>query len=225
MSDAETNPPMSEPIVYVVDDERDLCESLAMMLEAEGFRCRTFTSAEAFLEQFTDGDRGVLLLDMKLDPKGRRMNGAELQQKLNRRGVLLPIVFMTGHGDVPMAVRTLKAGAHDFLEKPVDTNALFTAVRRALDHDAETCTLLDEYQALAARLGRLTPREREVLEAIATGESSKSIGQRMNISERTVEAHRRHLMQKMLAHNAPELVHIHMRFTELSARLKRGTGN
>jgi FixJ family two-component response regulator len=178
--------------VYVVEDDAAVRDALAQLLEGKGFRVKLFESAERFLEACDPGQGGCLLLDMKLPG----MSGIELQGALAARGIELPIIFLTGHGDVPSSVRALRAGAVDFLQKPADSRTLLARVGEALAQDAVRRSQRASRDAARKVLRELTGRERDVLPLILDGHSSKDIARRLGISHRTVEIHRGRIMRK-----------------------------
>ena len=188
--------------VCVVDDDRSVRVSLAALLESHGFTVRQFSSAEDLLDSFEEGAAACLLLDVHMPGMG----GLELLQKLRNDYVRTPIIMITGHGDVPLAVQAMKAGAVDFLEKPCSEESLLDALRRALD----SRDLSDEVDVpgavVAQRLERLTPREREVLDHLVLGEINKVIAHKLNISQRTVEIHRARIKEKMEAQSLADLI-------------------
>lgn len=189
-------------IVHVVDDDASLRRALAFLLESVGWRVVAHAGAEAFLAAFDRAKRPACLV---LDIRMPLMSGLELQQLLHGRGIRLPIVFLTGHGDVAMAVQAMKFGACDFIEKPFKDQVLLDAVGRALRRDAEQRGEKREQEALREQLARLSPREIEVARLVAQGLPSKTISQRLDISERTVQVHRLHLMGKLDIHSVAEL--------------------
>lgn len=195
-----------EPTVFVVDDDDAICESLQWLLEAEGLRVTTFASAEAFLAARRPEQPGCLVLDVRM----RGMTGLELQARLAQLGDHMPVIVVTGHGDVPMAVRAVRAGALDFLEKPVNNDVLLARVRGALAMDAQRRQANAGRQAVQSRLDALTAREREVLELVVAGRANKQIAAALGIHEKTVEVHRRHLFQKLRVHSTVELVRLVM---------------
>jgi FixJ family two-component response regulator len=178
--------------VYVVEDDAAVRDALAQLLEGKRFRVKLFESAERFLEACDPGQAGCLLLDMKLPG----MSGIELQEALAARGIELPIIFLTGHGDVPSSVRALRAGAVDFLQKPADSRTLLARVGEALAQDAVRRSQRASRDAARKALRELTARERDVLPLILDGHSSKDIARRLGISHRTVEIHRARIMRK-----------------------------
>ncbi|HVB48429.1 MAG TPA: response regulator [Burkholderiales bacterium] len=190
--------------VLLVDDDDAVRDALTQVLEGAGLSVRAFASAEAFLAGCRRGQRGCLLLDVRLPG----LSGPDLQAALQARGLEMPVIFLTGHGDVATSVRTLKAGAFDFLEKPTPAAVLLDRVRRALEQERTRHAVKTAAVAADARLGRLTAREREILPEVAAGRSSKEIARRLGISHRTVEVHRAHIMQKMGARNAVELARL-----------------
>ncbi len=192
------------PTVFVVDDDADLCEALRWLLESDGLEVETYTSARSFLEACSSDRPGVLALDVRM----RDMDGLELQAYLTAHGFQIPVIILTGHGDVPMAVRALKAGALEFFQKPVHDQALLNSIHRALRNDAENRRKRAAHEVIAARHATLTPREREVLNLVLVGKANKRIAAELCVSEKTVEVHRKHVMRKMQAGSVVELVHI-----------------
>ncbi len=190
--------------VFIVDDDAVVLDSLRMLLEAAGYAVATFHGAEDFLEICTPETHGCIILDVNMPD----MDGPALQEELTRRGLQLPIIFLSGHGTIPLTVRALKAGALDFLIKPVKGSVLLARVQEAM----EQCSVLQKQakasQSVAARLAMLTEREIEVLKLAVAGQTSKEIAQRLGISYRTVEIHRAHVMQKTGASNMLELARI-----------------
>lgn len=191
---------MNQSTIYVVDDDEAVRESLGALLEAQSYEVRGFASAEEFLRAFRPNLRGCLLVDMRMPG----MDGLTLLQRLAAAGSKLPVVVVTGHGDVPLAVRAMKAGAVDFLEKPYANEAMLDVVRRALA--AEVSYEDIDADAVTAKLTALTPRERDVLEQLVVGHPNKIIAHELNISPRTVEIHRANLMKKMQADSLSHLV-------------------
>ncbi len=191
--------------VHVVDDDASLRRALIFLLESVGWQVTAHASAEAFLAAFDRSKRPACLV---LDIRMPLMSGLELQQLLRGRGIRLPIVFLTGHGDVEMAVQAMKFGACDFIEKPFKDQVLLDAVGRALRRDQEQRDERREREALRERLARLSPRELEVARLVAEGLPSKTISSKLDISERTVQVHRLHLMGKLEIHSAAELARL-----------------
>ena len=186
---------MSTPggIVYLLDDEPELVKALTRLLRGKHFDVRTFTSVRAFLESYNPQDTACLVLDVTMP----ELNGLELQRQLTHQGILIPIIFLTAHGDVPMSVRAIKAGATDFLIKPVDAAVLVPAVRAALQAAETQRQTIAETAALAARLATLTPREREVMQHVVAGQLNKQIAADLGTGEQNIKQHRAHIMQKM----------------------------
>lgn len=188
--------------VYVVDDEESVRSSLRWLLESIRLRVQTFESAEAFLDALRPETCGCLVLDVRMPG----MSGPELMDELNRRQHRLPILFLSAHGDVPLAVRAMKGGAVDFLQKPYNNQQFLERVHQALKQD---CRVRGERRReidLSARLETLTVREREILDQVVAGRSNKEIGRTLGISYKTVEAHRGRLMHKMEAASLAELL-------------------
>jgi two-component system, LuxR family, response regulator FixJ len=188
--------------VFIVDDDAALCESLALLLESHGFLVQCAHSAEEFLAQYAPGRYGCLLLDIRM----RGASGLELQERLNATPPPPPIIVMTGHGDIPMAVRAMRAGAFDFLEKPVTPDVLLERVAAALATGAAEAADHAGQRDTRRRLAELTPREREVLAGLLADRSNREIGVQLGIAERTVEVHRRHILHKMDSRNVLALV-------------------
>ena len=199
----------SEPqqgVVFIVDDDEALRDSLRWLLESAGLKVETHDSANSFLQSYYPGQSGCLLLDVRMPG----MTGLELQEQLESRDVRLPVVIMTGHGDVAMAVRALKAGAMDFIEKPFDDELLLTSIQRALVLDTEQRKNRATQAEVLARLAHLTRREHQVMELVTIGKANKQIASELNVSAKTVEAHRAHVMEKMQAKSLAELVRMSM---------------
>ncbi len=195
---------VSRSRIFLVDDDASVLRALARVLREEGWSVETFDSAEAFLAQRNPNAEGCLVLDVTMPG----LDGLELQRRLAAAGELLPIVFVTGHGDIPMSVRAIKAGATDFLTKPVQADMLVAAVRAAIDHHASVLRALAETAELRQRLASLTPREREVLAALAAGKLNKQIAADLGVVEQTVKFHRARIMERMDAKTIAELMHI-----------------
>ena len=193
---------MADPVIFVVDDDEDVRESMRVLLEASGFAAEAFDSAGSFLDSGWESRTGALLADIRMPD----MDGLTLQEELARRKATLPVIIMTGHADVPLAVRAMKAGAIDFLEKPVDDSILVDSIRRALDAAKATIDAVAETQEASSRIAALTDRERKVMELMAAGRPNKIIAYELDISPRTVEIHRARVMEKMHAKSLAELV-------------------
>ena len=196
------------PLVHIVDDDASLRRALVFLLESGGWRVAPHDSAEAFLAAWAEpAPPGCLVLDIRMPV----MSGLELQRVLNDRGIALPVIFLTGHADVSMAVEAMKLGASDFIEKPFKDQTLLDAVAKAVRKDLARREECAARQALCERLEKLSPREREVARLVAEGLPNKVIGQRLDISERTVQVHRLHLMEKLEIHSAAELAQLMLR--------------
>jgi len=193
---------MPEPTVYIVDDEPAIRDSLAMLLRSVGLASRTFPSAPAFLEGFDAGAPGCLVADVRMPG----MSGLELQEALRARQAALPVIIITGHGDIAMAVRAMKAGAADFIEKPFNEQVLLDAVHRALAQQPGEPPPSAVRAEIEGRVATLTPREREVMLLVADGRPNKVVATRLGLSTRTVEVHRAKAMEKMQARSLAELV-------------------
>lgn len=193
---------MAEPTIYVVDDNPGVRKSLRALGHAAGLAVETYGSAKEFLDAYDPKQPGCLLLDVRL----REGSGLDLQDELRRRGVALPIIIMTGYGDVPTSVRALKGGAIDFLQKPLRPKEFLVRVRESLEMDRQARAVAAKRAVVAARIASLTPREREVMEMLALGRSSKEIADALTISVRTVEGHRRVVLRKMEVASVAHLV-------------------
>jgi FixJ family two-component response regulator len=196
---------MSGPAkIFIVDDDAGVRDALTMLLEAGGYAVEAFQSAADFLDSCTPGALGCIILDV--DMPG--MDGPALQEELKRRGSRLPVIFLSGHGTIPVSVRAIKAGAVEFLTKPVEGAALLAHVKKALEQASQLKRKEDSYQSASSRLETLSKREREVLKLAIAGHASKEIAKRLGISFRTVEIHRAHVLQKTGASNLLELARI-----------------
>ncbi|HEY7112145.1 MAG TPA: response regulator transcription factor [Thermoanaerobaculia bacterium] len=191
-------------VVYVVDDDAGVRKSLARLLRSAGYEAIPFASPEEFLLHVASESDGCLVLDVSMPG----LDGLGLQEELTRRGSALPIVFLTGHGDVPKSVRALKHGARDFLTKPVDDEVLLRAVREALAAGTAGRKSREEISDIRRRLSTLTPREREVLEGVVSGRLNKQVGGDLGIAEKTVKVHRARVMEKMGAASLADLVRL-----------------
>jgi FixJ family two-component response regulator len=195
---------MSNPggIVYLLDDEPEMVKALTRLLRTKKFEVRGFTSAHAFFEAYRSQDTCCLILDVAMP----EVDGLELQRRLSREGILIPIIFLTGHGDIPMSVSAIKAGATDFLTKPVDAATLVGAVRAALEIAEARCQETAEKAALAARYATLTPREREVMKHVVAGQLNKQIAFDLGTGEQNIKVHRGSVMRKMGVDSLADLV-------------------
>ncbi|WP_323072554.1 oxygen response regulator transcription factor FixJ [Mycetohabitans endofungorum] len=201
---------MSSPVttqqetVFVVDDDEAVRDSLRWLLEANGYRVQCFSSAEQFLDAYQPSQLGCLILDVRMSG----MSGLELQEKLIAENAMLPIIFVTGHGDVPMAVSTMKKGAMDFIEKPFDEAELRKLVERMLERARTENSTAQQQRAAAERLSKLTAREHQVLERITAGRLNKQIADDLGISIKTVEAHRANIMEKLNVNTVADLLRL-----------------
>jgi FixJ family two-component response regulator len=192
----------SKPTVFVVDDNPGVRTSLRALFESAELPVETYASAEEFLDAYDPARAGCLLLDVRL----RQSNGLDLQDELRRRKAALPIIVLTGHGTVPTSVRALKAGALDFLQKPAPPKVLLERVVAAIDVDRQARATAAAGAQVTAQLAHLTPREREVLELLLAGKTSKDIASALHVSVRTVEGHRRAVLSKAHVSSAAQLV-------------------
>ena len=198
------------PVVFIVDDDEGVRTSLRLLLKSIGLAPNALSSAREFLDNYDLEQPGCLVLDVRMP----EMSGLELQEHLNRRGAVIPIIFITGHGDVSMAVEAMQAGAFDFLQKPFRDQDLIDRIQRALEKDRNTRAALAEYSVIRERLESLTPREREVLALVNSGKSNKVIASELDLSQRTVEIHRARVMEKMEASSIAQLVRMVMNLDE-----------
>jgi len=198
--------------VFLLDDEPGMLKALTRLLRAEGFTVRGFTSAEVFLEAYRSEELSCLVLDVAMP----ELNGLDLQQRLTHAGIMLPIVFLTGHGDIPMSVQAVKAGAVDFLTKPVNDADLLRAVRAAFHRAAEQRDQASQVALLRQRYSQLTPREREVMQHVVAGQLNKQIAGDLGTGEHTVKVHRARIMEKMGVKSLADLVRVAQRLGSLT---------
>ncbi len=196
-----------EAVVFVVDDDDAVRESLAFLLKSVGLRVESFASAQDFLKQYNAARAGCLVLDIRMPG----MSGLELQDKLNQMDSMLPIIFITGHGDVPMAVKAIKAGAADFVQKPFRDQELIDRIREVLEEDVSARVEKLQKAEILKRIDSLTEREREVMEQVVDGKANKVVAIDLNVSQRTVEIHRANVMDKMKARSLAQLVRLVMK--------------
>jgi RNA polymerase sigma factor (sigma-70 family) len=207
------NTPQTASTVYIVDDDEAVRDSLRWLLEANNYRVRAFPSGESFLAEYDEKRPGVLIVDVRMPG----MSGLELQEQLIARKSTMPIVFITGHGDVPMAVSTIKKGAIDFLEKPFDETDLREIVGRMFTQANERLSQAQAQREHDAMLARLTAREQQVLERIVAGRLNKQIADDLGISIKTVEAHRANIMEKLQVTTVADLMKVALSKPEISA--------
>jgi len=198
------------PTAYVVDDDESIRTLWRWLMESNGIAVKTFATAAAFIESYRSGDAGCLVLDLKLPG----MSGLELQEYLNRKDIEIPIVFVTGYGDVPAAVSALKGGAVDFVQKPFGHREVLSIIEKAFQRDAEIREKHARLSIVASRLATLTEREREVLQRVIEGKPNKIIAADLDISMKTVEFHRAKVMEKMGVTSVAELVQFAMQQLE-----------
>jgi FixJ family two-component response regulator len=191
-----------KPTVFVVDDDPGVLDSLALLLRSVGLEAATYAAANEFLDDYDPERPGCLVLDVRMPG----MSGLQLQEALQARGSTLPIIFLTAHGDVPMAVRAVKAGAEDFIQKPFRDQELIDKIQRALEENRRLRSELGQQDEILGRMAKLTPREKEVMDLVVAGKANKVIAQRLGLSQRTVEIHRARVMEKMGAGSVAELV-------------------
>ena len=197
----------TEQAVFIVEDDAAVRDSLGLLLGLKGYRTQSFSCAEDFLRVYQPSWAGCLLLDIKMPG----MSGLELQKALRQQNLALPIIIMTAHGDVATVRTALKSGAVDYLEKPVDPDALLTAIRSALDADAAHRRTARDAEGTKQRLSILTARERQVMELVTTGCHNREIAATLGISPRTVEVHKARVMEKLQVDSVPELVRVVLR--------------
>ena len=195
---------MTEPRVHIVDDDEALRDSLKWLLESRGLEVELYPSGEAFLKAFDNGFCGCLVLDVRMPG----MSGLDLYEQLQARASTLPVIFITGHGDVPMAVSALKQGAADFIEKPFNDQEILQLIESCMQQDRAASAKRAESASAAQRLNSLTQREHEVLGLVVGGQLNKQIADELGISIKTVEVHRSRVMQKMGANSVAELVQL-----------------
>ncbi len=195
---AEAKP---KTLVYLVDDDYSVRDSLSMLIESTGQPVRCFESADDFLNNFDPEQAGCLILDVRMP----RMTGLELQEELSRRDFSIPIIFISGHADVPDSSKAFRAGAVDYMEKPFDSETLLTRMQEAIRKDMETRVQNAEKRKLKKRLSTLTPRELEVMTLVVKGLSNKEAARQLNVSNRTIDVHRAKIMEKMAADDLADL--------------------
>jgi two-component system, LuxR family, response regulator FixJ len=197
---------MTDGVVHVIDDDAAMRDSLAFLLDSAGLRARVFASAPEFLDQLAALERGCILTDVRMP----EMSGLQLIDELKARGVAWPVVVMTGHADVPLAIQAMKAGVLDFIEKPFDDEALLAILQMALSKAEMQARRSAEIETIRAKLATLSPRERDVLEGLVAGHPNKVIAYDLGISPRTVEIYRANVMTKMDAGSLSELVRMRL---------------
>jgi FixJ family two-component response regulator len=200
-----------EPCVFVIDDDHAVRDSLGLLLKSMGTRARLLDSAQAFLDEYQPSVSGCIVLDIRMPG----MSGMELQQKLKAMRCTLPVIFITGHGDVPMAVEAMHEGAFDFIQKPFRDQELLDRINHALNWDNEHRSAEDHRRGVLERYETLTPREREVMGCVVKGLANKVIAMDLDLSQRTVEIHRARVMEKMGARSLADLVRMSFALSEV----------
>jgi len=201
---------IAKPVVYIVDDDDGVRRAMSTLMESVGYAHAVFSSANEFLRRYNSSQPGCLVLDIRMP----EMSGLELQQELNRRGIQIPVIFVTGHGDVPMAVDAMKKGASDFVQKPFRDQDLLDRVNRAIHQDAAQRQEIADKNEVSQRWNTLTQREKEVMALIVEGKANKVVAQDLNLSERTVEIHRARVMEKMQVRSVAQLVKLSLLIPE-----------
>lgn len=196
----------NEPTVFVVDDDEAIRSAIRFLMRTAKLNVETYDSAEQFLTEYDPGWPGCLVLDVRMPG----MSGLDLQRVMNEREMKIPVIIITGHGDVPMAVEAMKNGVADFIEKPFKNDELLQKVRQCISYDASSRQEISGASELAERLHSLTPREKEVMDLLVQGKRNKLIAAELGISSRTVEAHRSRVMEKLQADSLSDIVRIAM---------------
>jgi two-component system, LuxR family, response regulator FixJ len=205
---------LQAPMVFIVDDDEAVRNSLRLLVKSVGLPASTANSAQEFLASYDPAYAGCLVLDVRMPG----MSGIELQQQLNHRGAVIPVIFITGHGDIPMAVEAMQQGAFDFLQKPFRDQDLIDRIQRALEKDRLSRGELTQRNRIRERRESLTPREREVLDLITSGKPNKIMAADLGLSQRTVEIHRARVMEKMGASSVAQLVRMALDLQEPDSR-------
>ncbi len=206
MTAASVKDEKAKATVYIVDDDDGMRRALALLMSTVGYQALAFARPTDFLAKYDANQPGCLVLDVRMP----EMSGLEVQQHLNRKGSMLPVILITGHGDIPMAVQAMKDGAFDFLQKPFRDQDLIDRINGALKQDAENRATLEKHAELRRRLESLTPREREVMAFVVDGKANKVIAIDLGLSERTIEIHRANVMEKMGARSVAHLVKMNL---------------
>ena len=199
---SESQPALDDPVVYLVDDDEAVRDSLGLLLRSVGLECELYASALEFLEAYDPRRHSCLVADIRMPG----LSGLELQQRLNEQRADVPVIFITGHGDVPMAVNAMKSGASDFVQKPFRDQDLIDRIHKALAQDRERRVWRAEERVIRERVALLTPREAEVMKRVVRGQANKVIAMDLGVSQRTVELHRARVMRKLKMRSLAELV-------------------
>ena len=200
----------TEQTVFIIDDDDAVRDAMGMLMATSNIPYKKFSDGNEFLEQYDDNLHGCLVVDIRMPG----LSGLELQQELNRRGSILPMIFITGHGDIPMAVEAMRRGALDFMRKPIKEGDLIRRVKDALSVETDSHRQRGDHRQAVKLLSQLTEREHEVFELVSNGETNKSISGVLNISERTVEVHRANVMKKLEANTLAHLVRLRIAFEQ-----------
>jgi two-component system response regulator FixJ len=203
-SRVQDSPTSREPVVCIVDDDEAMRDALRTLIRSVGIGTREYASAEQFLEDHDNDQPGCLILDVRMPG----MSGLDLQDALVVRNINLPVIVITGHADIPMAVRAMRAGAVDFLEKPFREQDLLQRIKQAIEQDAAARRERARKEEIAARFDALTPRERQVLDLVVAGKHNKAIAAQLNVSHKTIEFHRARIMAKIQVSSIPQLVRL-----------------
>lgn len=203
-----------QPTVFVIDDDDAVRSSLRLLLKSVGIPALAYGSANEFLGTYHPDQPGCIVLDVRMPG----MSGLELQDELNLRGAMIPVIFVTGHGDIPMAVEAMQQGAFDFLQKPFRDQDLLDRIQRALTRDRDNRATLHQTDRMRERFATLTPREREVLDLVSRGMANKVMAAELGVSQRTVEIHRSRVMEKMEASSLAQLVRMALELGVTAAR-------
>ncbi len=195
---------MIEQTVYIIDDDEAVLDSIKELVESVNLNAEIFERADLFLDSFTTDKAGCLVLDIRM----ARMSGLVLQERLNEMGATLPVIFITGHGDVDMAVEALKSGAVDFIQKPYHDQNLLDSINDALELDNRNRNLSQNKETMGKCIEKLTKREHQVMDLLSQGHSNKMIGEKLDISPRTVEVHRQHILQKCKVKSVTQLMYL-----------------
>ncbi|MFL6549044.1 MAG: response regulator transcription factor [Povalibacter sp.] len=206
---APAKDPHRKPVIYIVDDDEGMRRALTVLMTTVGYNAVAFARPAEFLAKYDPDQQGCLVLDVRMP----EMSGLEVQQQLNRKGSLLPVILVTGHGDIPMAVQAMKDGAFDFLQKPFRDQDLLDRINAALKQDAENRAMVEQHADLRRRAESLTPREREVMALVVDGKANKVVAIDLGLSERTVEIHRANVMEKMGARSVAHLVKMQLKLS------------
>lgn len=194
----------AEPVVFVVDDDEAICRSLGLLIEDIGLKAQAFTSAQHFLSAYDPAQPGCLVLDVRMSG----MSGLELQSRLNELGMHIPTIIMTGHGDVPMAVEAMKAGALDFVEKPFRDQVMLDSIQKAVAFDCQTREVQRQRADFRSKLEMLTQREQQIIDMLIGGKANKVIAYELEISQKTVDFHRSNILGKLGVNSVVDLVRL-----------------